>query len=59
LNYKGFGPGDDYIGMCRVVNRYRYRLNILDQEMRADTTTCKWRGPENRQPHIGQHEGPK
>jgi hypothetical protein len=33
------GPGDSYIGMWRMVNRYRYRLDILDQEMRADTLT--------------------
>ena len=42
LHYQGIGPGDSYVGMWRMVNRYRYRLNSLDQEMRADMTTSKW-----------------
>jgi hypothetical protein len=43
LRRNGIGPGDSYIGMWRMVNRYRYRLDILDQEMRADTTPKKRR----------------
>ena len=43
LNYKGIGPGDSYLGLWRMVNFYRYRLNILDQEMRAETTPSKSR----------------
>jgi hypothetical protein len=43
LRYEGIGPGDSYIGMWRIVNFYRYRLKILDQEMRAKTTPSKSR----------------
>jgi hypothetical protein len=41
LRYKGIGPGDSFVGMWRMVNFYRYRLNILDQEMRTETTPSK------------------
>ena len=48
------GPGDSYIGMWRMVNRYRYRLDILDQEMRADTTPKKRRELEKDIRYYGE-----
>jgi hypothetical protein len=29
LRYQGIGPGDNYIGMWRMVNAHRFRLNAL------------------------------
>jgi hypothetical protein len=48
LIYDDIGPGDSYVGMWRMVNYYRYRLNILDQEMRAETTPSKSREKDIR-----------
>jgi hypothetical protein len=37
LWYGGIGPGDSYIGMWRMVNAYRFRLNALFKDQtRAD-----------------------
>jgi hypothetical protein len=37
LWYGGIGPGDSYIGMWRMVNAYRFRLNALFKgQTRAD-----------------------
>ena len=30
LHYQGIGPGDSYVGMWRMVNRYRYRLHYIE-----------------------------
>jgi hypothetical protein len=54
LRRNGIGPGDSYIGMWRMVNRYRYRLDILDQEMRADTTPKKRRELEKDIRYYGE-----
>jgi hypothetical protein len=29
LTWNGIGPGDSYIGMWRMLNRYRYKLSIV------------------------------
>ena len=36
LWYGGIGPGDSYIGMWRMVNACRFRLNAFKDQARAD-----------------------
>jgi hypothetical protein len=44
LRYQGIGPGDSYIGMWRMVNCYRFRVNALCKaKTRADVTPIEER----------------
>jgi hypothetical protein len=36
LRYQGIGPGDSYIGMWRMVNAYRFKLNALCKAQARD-----------------------
>jgi hypothetical protein len=39
LRYRGIGPGDSYIGMWRMVNAYRFKLNALCKAQARDNVT--------------------
>jgi hypothetical protein len=39
LHYQGIGPGDSYIGMWRMVNAYRFKLNALYKDQKRDDVT--------------------
>jgi hypothetical protein len=39
LRYHGIGPGDSYIGMWRMVNAYRFKLNALCKAQARDNVT--------------------
>ena len=39
LHYQGIGPGDSYIGMWRMVNAYRSKLNALFKDKARDDVT--------------------